>query len=150
MESMYLEDLEHATEIVLTGRRRVRTSPQAERRRPPRLGPSARGTNRAAAGAVRIGNTLGAALTNHRVLGPVEAVLTMSGGLVLFVLAVLFAFFPRALAYPLVAVGAWAGLALLYRGYRLRRSLAPSEARGADASVAPRSDRSTSAGPHEG
>ena len=123
LEEMYLEDLDNATEIVLVGRRRLRVS--GEPRRTRRGVPGARGsTNRAAAGAVRIGNTLGAALTNHRVLGPVEARLTMMGGLVLFLLAVLFAVFPRALAYPLVAVGAWAGLALIYRAYRLRRSLA--------------------------
>jgi cardiolipin synthase len=122
MEAMYLDDLDHATEIVLVGRRRLRASGGSppRRRAGTRVGGS---TNRAAAGAVRIGNTIGAALTNHRVLGPVEARLTMMGGVVLFVLSLLFALFPRALAYPLVAMGAWAGLALLYRGYRLRRSL---------------------------
>jgi len=121
MEAMYLEDLSHATEIVLVGRRRrrLRASGESRPRRPKRGGGS---TNRAAAGAVRIGNALGAALTNHRVLGPVEAHLTLMGGLALCLLAVLFAIFPRALAYPLVGMGAWAGLALLYRGYRLRRN----------------------------
>jgi len=122
MEEMYLEDLDNATEIVLVGRRQLRASGEGRHARRAGTGGS---THRAAASAVRIGNTLGAALTNHRVLGPVEARLTMMGGVVLFLLAVVFAFFPRALAYPLVAVGVWAGLALIYRGVRLRRTLAP-------------------------
>jgi len=129
MEEMYLDDLANATEIVLVGRRRrrLRSSGEPVHRRHPGIGGGG-STNRAAAGAVRIGNTLGAALTNHRVLGPVEARLMTISGLTLALLAVLFAFFPRVLAYPLVALGAWAGLALLYRGYRLRRTLTPPRA----------------------
>ena len=147
MEGMYLEDLDNATEIVLVGRRRLRPTGGAPH--PRRTGARAGGsTNRAAAGAVRIGNTIGAALTNHRVLGPVEARLTMIGGLALCVLAVLFAFFPRALAYPLVAMGAWAGLALLYRGFRLRRSLQVPQ--GSEPEIAEeRSPESVSAGEPE-
>ena len=63
-------DLENATEIVLdapalAGRRASRVHPRVRR--------AARGsTNRAAAGAVRIGNAIGAALTNARA-GPVES-----------------------------------------------------------------------------
>jgi cardiolipin synthase len=123
MEAMYVDDLDHATEIVLVDRRRLR-APGEPRHSHASAGRGGRGsTGRAAAGAVRIGNTIGAALTNHRVLGPVEARLTMIGGIALCLLAVLFAVFPRVLAYPLVAFGAWAGLALIVRGFRLRRRL---------------------------
>ena len=70
---------------------------------------------------MRFGRTIGAALTNRRVLEPIEARLALGMGAALTLLALLFAAFPRALAYPLVALGVWAGAALLVRGYRLYR-----------------------------
>jgi cardiolipin synthase A/B len=124
MEAMYLEDLANATEIVLDERRKPRAPGQPPRRRPTALsgGGSA---GRAAAGAVRIGNAIGAAFTNRRALGPIEARLALTAGFFLCLLSILFAVFPHALAYPLVAIGAWAGISLLYRGYRLRRTQKP-------------------------
>jgi cardiolipin synthase len=119
MEDMYLGDLDNATEIVLDTKRRVGAPG-----RPPRargVGRRRGSAGRAAAGAVRIGHAIGSAFTNRRVLGPVEARLTTSVGLLLIALAVSFALFPRALAYPLSALAAWAGVALLYRAYRLWR-----------------------------
>ena len=72
MENMYLQDLAHSVEIVLREKRKVR--PAAER---PRIGPSQKtasgSAGRAAAGVLRIGNAVGAAITDHRVLGPAEA-----------------------------------------------------------------------------
>jgi cardiolipin synthase len=70
---------------------------------------------------VRIGHAVGAAFTDRRVLGPVEASLTASAGAAACVLALIFVLFPRVLAYPFSALAAWAGLALIYRGYRLWR-----------------------------
>jgi cardiolipin synthase len=119
MEDLYLEDLGNATEIVLDLKRRM--SRATARRRPAERGKGRGSASRAAAGAMRIGNTIGAAFTNRRVLEPIEARLTTFGGLLLCLLAVLFAVFPRALAYPLVALAVWGGVALLYRGYGLRR-----------------------------
>ncbi len=124
MEAMYLEDLANATEVVLDERRKPRAPGQPPRRRVTALsgGGSA---GRAAAGAVRIGNAIGAAFTNRRALGPIEARLALSAGFFLCLLSIVFAVFPHALAYPLVIIGAWAGIALLYRGYRLRRTQKP-------------------------
>jgi cardiolipin synthase len=124
MEAMYLEDLANATEIVLDDRRKPRAPGQPPRRRVTALsgGGSA---GRAAAGAVRIGNAIGAAFTNRRALGPIEARLALSAGFSLCLLSIVFAVFPQALAYPLVFIGAWAGISLLYRGYRLRRTQKP-------------------------
>jgi cardiolipin synthase len=120
MEELYLEDLGNATEIVLNTKRRMIPAGKPHHLRAHGLH---RGSaSRAAAGAMRIGHTLGAAFTNRRVLEPVEARLTTLAGLVLCVLALLFAVFPRALAYPLIALAVWAGVALLYRGYRLWRN----------------------------
>jgi cardiolipin synthase len=76
---------------------------------------------RAAAGAVRISNAVGAAFTNRRVLDAVEARLMTSVGALFLILAALFAFFPRVLAYPLLIIFTWFGGALLYRSYKLHR-----------------------------
>ncbi|MDQ2945353.1 MAG: cardiolipin synthase B, partial [Acidobacteriota bacterium] len=76
---------------------------------------------RAAAGAIRIGNTIGAAFTNRRVMEPVEASIMITAGGLLLALAILIGYFPRLLAYPLVVVFMWISLALLYRGYKLHR-----------------------------
>lgn len=121
MEEMYLRDLTNATEVVLDEKRRVRAPGEPPHPRPRlTVGGGGGSVGRAAAGAVRIGNAVGAAFTNRRVLEPVEARLMFTFGSLLLALAVLFAFFPRVLVYPLVVLFAWIGVALLYRGYRLR------------------------------
>lgn len=131
MEQMYLEDLANSTEIVLDARRRVRAPGEPRQRRI--VAASGGGSaGRAAAGAVRIGRAIGAAFTNRRVLGPIESRFTLSVGFLLCALAVVFAFFPRALAYPLIAICAWAGVALLFRGYRLQRRRKLETAKGTD------------------
>lgn len=121
MEEMYVQDLENATEIVLDARHRPRAPG-----RPPRVlrvGASSGSGNlgRAATGALRIGSTVGAAFTNRRTLEPVEARIMVTAGLLLLGLAVLFAFFPRLLLYPVVVLFAWIAVALLYKAYELRR-----------------------------
>jgi uncharacterized membrane protein len=60
-------------------------------------------------------------LTKRRVLGRIAARFTAVTGLLLCALSVLFALFPTVLAYPLVALGAWGGLTLLYQGYQLAK-----------------------------
>jgi cardiolipin synthase A/B len=65
--------------------------------------------------AIRIGNAVGAAFTNRRVLEPVETRLLARGGAVLRIVAVLFALFPRVLVYPMCLMGVWLGVALLCR-----------------------------------
>jgi cardiolipin synthase len=124
MERMYLDDLENATEVVLDAKRRPR-APGAPHRARVKSMSGGGSTSRAAAGAVRIGNAIGAAFTNRRALGPIEARLTLTVGALLCSLSALFAFFPKLLAYPLIALGSWAGVALLYRSYRLRRARKP-------------------------
>lgn len=128
MEQAYLDDLAHATEVVLTrphGRRshdgpRRPHAHDSLRRLRPHVGHSG-SASRAAAGAVRIGHVIGAAVGDRRVLGPIEAQLGLAAGLALCGLAVLFALVPEALAWPFAALGAWAGIALLVRGWRMRR-----------------------------
>jgi cardiolipin synthase len=121
MEEMYLEDLGNATEVVLDHRRRHRISAPGEPRHPRTATSGAGSASGAAAGALRIGNAIGAAFTGRRVLGPMEARLCAGSGAVLLALSALFALFPEALAFPLAALGGWVGVALLYRGYTVHR-----------------------------
>ncbi|GMU23818.1 MAG: cardiolipin synthase B [Phycisphaerae bacterium] len=120
MEQIYEQDLHNATEVVLNERQKLEPPARARRHRVLRTsgGGSA---GRAAAGAIRIGHTVGAVFTDRRVLEPVEARITATTGLLLLVLAVLFALFPSVLAYPFSALLLWFSVALLFRGYRLYR-----------------------------
>ncbi|HYD85343.1 MAG TPA: phospholipase D-like domain-containing protein, partial [Opitutus sp.] len=110
MEAMYLEDLKNATEVVLEAKRKVRAH-DAGAKRP--HGRSKGSAGRAAAGAMRFGHTLGAALTNRRVIEPVEKRLLVGIGLILLALAALFVVFPRALAYPVGLILIWFALAMI-------------------------------------
>jgi cardiolipin synthase len=120
MEEMYLEDLKNSTEVVLDARQRVR-SPNEPRHPLPVMTSGGGSAGRAAAGAIRIGNAVGAAFTNRRVLEPVEARLTAMAGTLLLLLTALSASFPRVLVYPLLIFFVWLGVALLYRSYKLYR-----------------------------
>jgi cardiolipin synthase len=119
MEGMYEDDLRNATEVVLDDRNRLQA--QGSPRARPTASTDGSG-GRAAAGLLRIGNTVGAAIANRRVLEPVEARIMIVAALVLLAVGVVVAFFPRLLAYPIAAGAIWIGAALLYRGYRLQRA----------------------------
>ena len=120
MEEIYLSDLERATEVVLNQRRRVRPVSTGVAH-PPERGRMRGSASRAAASALRIGNTVGAALTNRRVLGPSEAGLMAKAGAALVVLAVLGVVWPEAVAVPVGIVAGWIGVALMLRAWKLRR-----------------------------
>jgi cardiolipin synthase len=125
MEQTYLDDLGNATEIVLRGRNRVRALHEAA----PRHGGHMRGSaSRAAASALRIGNTLGAAITRRRVLGASEAGITGKFGLLLLLLATLSVLFPLVIAVPLALIAGWIGVVLIVKAWRLRRRAAEDEA----------------------
>jgi cardiolipin synthase len=120
MARIYEEDLACSTEIVLNRRRRIRPVDGTVRAERPRraLSGSAR---RAAAGALSVGATVGAALTNRRVLGPAEASLLSSTGLILLAAAAAALVWPQALAWPLAVIAAWVGIVMVLRAGRLRR-----------------------------
>jgi cardiolipin synthase len=126
MEEMYEQDLANATEVVLGVGRLVRGSRRVvpvspaplQRRRGRGSGP------RAAAGAVRIGYAIGAAVTARRPLGPAESVLAGRAGVVLLLAAAVTLAFPRVTTIPLAALGIWVGVSLLARAWRLRRARA--------------------------
>jgi cardiolipin synthase len=118
---MYLEDLKNATEVVLDQRRRL--CAPGEPHHPKLLMTSGGGSSgRAAAGAVRIGNVVGAAFMNRRVLEPIETHIMTPAALLLLTLSIIFAAFPALLVYPVLIVLIWFAMSLLYRGYKLRRT----------------------------
>jgi cardiolipin synthase A/B len=121
MEAMYLEDLTNATEVLLNDRRRV--CAPGEPHHPRLLMTSGGGSaGRAAAGAVRIGNVVGAAFMNRRVLEPIETHIMVPAALLLLALSIAFAAFPALLVYPVLVVLFWLATALLYRGWKLHRN----------------------------
>jgi cardiolipin synthase len=124
MEEQYLRDLENSTEIVLAAHNRVRPVRGDRQPHASRTGGSA---SRAAASALRIGNTVSAALTNRRVLGASESGVMAKFGAVLLALAALGLLWPMAVAVPLAVLGAWIGTSLLVRAWKLRRRAAASE-----------------------
>ncbi len=138
MEAMYLDDLANSTEIVLHKKRRLTKHQSA----PSGLSRDRKGSaSRAAAGAMRIGNVVGAALTNRREMEPIEIRLLVWTALGLLVLAVLFVLFPRVLAYPAGVILLWIAGALFYRGLRLRKRRQQEKASASAASSPPQPER---------
>lgn len=120
MEDQYLADLSNATEVVLDVRRRVR-APGEPRHRIPVTTSGGGSSGRAAAGAIRISNAVGAAFTNRRVLEPMEARLILTSGFLLLGTSILLYFFPEVAGYSLMAICGWIGIALVDRAWKLYR-----------------------------
>jgi cardiolipin synthase A/B len=121
VEAMFLADLDNASEIVLDAGQKVR-APNQPRHPHPVLNRGGGSSGRAAAGAVRIANVVGAAFTHRRVIEPIEARITLWAGVLLLSLAILFAVLPRLIAYPLALLFVWIATALLVQSYRLYRT----------------------------
>lgn len=125
MEQMYLQDLDNATEIVLSEKNRVRpvarpglnkpAPPESKGLRQPRRG----STSRLTAGAIRVGNTVGAAITSKLALGAAEAKIMLFGGGVLLFLAAAALLHPLLIVVPFVLISGWIGLSLLIKAYHL-------------------------------
>jgi cardiolipin synthase len=125
MAQMYLQDLDNATEIVLSEKNRVRTvarpglnkpaPPESKGLRQPRRGSASRLT----AGAIRVGNTVGAAITSKLALGAAEAKIMVFGGGVLLFLAAAALLHPLLIVVPFVLISGWIGLSLLIKAYHL-------------------------------
>jgi len=122
MEEMYLSDLENSTEIVLKAQHKIRSSAQRRHRKYVSEPSSGLGSvGRAGVGAIRIGNAVGAAITNRRVLGPAEIRITLAGGLALLILAIVSVIIPRWVTAPIAVISGWFGIALLVKTWRLHR-----------------------------
>jgi cardiolipin synthase len=116
MEAAYLDDLAHSTEIVLDGRPRP-TVVVAPRRKHRIESGSASQT---AARLVRLSHAVGAAITNHRDLGPAERVIMYWGAALLALLAAIAFYWPRGIAFPIAFLCAWSAVSLLVRAFTLR------------------------------
>jgi cardiolipin synthase A/B len=130
MAEQYERDLGNATEVLLPPERRRRSWRVHQERRAARTarrlsGGDSGSAGRAVAGAVRLGNTVTAAVTDHRVLQPADARIVGTIGLVLLVLAGLVLRWPRLVGIPAALLLIWTGGALLVRAVRLRRRARP-------------------------
>jgi len=121
MEEMYLHDLENATELVLDDRRKVCAPGQP--RRPHPAGHGASGSaGGVAAGALRIGYVMGAAVTRRRVLESGEGRMIALAGVTLCALAALLFVYPHIVAWPAAVLVLWGGLALSWKAFRRDRA----------------------------
>lgn len=123
LADQYERDLENATEIVLApGRwRRHADHVQTSTGRPLRARHVGGSSGRAAAGALRIANTVGAALTDRRVLGDTATGPLLIGAAILSLLAIVAIFWPAVIGWPLAVLAAWLAMNFSARAWRLRR-----------------------------
>jgi cardiolipin synthase A/B len=124
MEQMFLDDLEDATEMVLTERQRLTRASKRKhrpgaRRLRKRIGGGS--SSRAAARAIQIGRTVGAAITNRRALGPAEARIMGSAGLLLLAASGIAVLWPRVVSWLLAVIGVWVAVSAFIRAFHLRR-----------------------------
>jgi cardiolipin synthase len=122
MQDMYLDDLTHATEMVLSAKQRIYPSGGPRPQRPAGDRQRSGSAGRVAAGAISVSNTIGAAITNRRVLGPAEAKIMGLASLVLLALAGVAILWPRLLVAPFTLFAVWMALALLVKAYQLHRA----------------------------
>jgi len=125
MQRMFESDMAASTEIVLRHerRRRHRHRHRHEGAAPlhGRLERRRARAGRAAAGALRLGRTVGAALTEQRVLATTEARIVAVVAVAALLLAVGVMIWPRIAAVPVTLVLAWMSLVLFTRAIDLRR-----------------------------
>lgn len=130
MQAMFERDLENSTEVVLRSRKRLALSEvprvegrSVERRRTPRIEEwrtRGRSTRRAAAaGAIRMGRPLGAAITKRREVGAADAYNLFWSSLIFLGLGLLALRYPRAIAMPLGVLAVWFAVAGLFQAWRL-------------------------------
>jgi cardiolipin synthase len=119
MMEMFQQDLQNSTEVVLKARKLY----SVERRKQPRIEDwrrHGRSTTRAAAaGAIRMGRTLGAAITRRREVGPAEAINLFWSSLIFLGMGVLALFVPKAISLPFGVIAIWFAVAGLFQSWRL-------------------------------
>ncbi|HXC72848.1 MAG TPA: phospholipase D-like domain-containing protein [Pyrinomonadaceae bacterium] len=120
MEETYLHDLDNSTEVVLDAQHNIH-APNEPPHAHPVMSSGGGSGGRAAAGAIRLGNAIGAAFTNRRVLEPVEAHIMVTTGVLLLASAIIFWFFPGVLVYPLAIMFVWIAIGLFYKAHKLYR-----------------------------
>jgi cardiolipin synthase len=120
MEAMFLQDLENATEVVLTGSR-VRPVGFDAGDLAARLHRRSGSASRMLAGAVGVGSAVSATVAQHRAVGRTEVPILAAAGAILVILAIIAIVLPALLAYPLAAAALWVASTLFARAWRLRK-----------------------------
>jgi cardiolipin synthase len=120
MEAMFEQDMENCTEVLLepgrTGIPRPRTGRGQKFSTPNR-----QKATRFLSGAIGIGSTVRATFTQTRTLGRGELFTLAGAAAALFVLALLAAFLPKLLAWPLAVIFLWSALSLALHAAKLWR-----------------------------
>jgi cardiolipin synthase len=120
MEQSYLEDLSESTEIVLETARFRPTPKMSPRKQGPKTHRIRAASPTAAAGVMRWGRAVGAAIAHRRELGPAESIFIVWAAVLLLMIGSIAAIWPRAIAIPTLAACIWMSISLFLRAYRLR------------------------------
>jgi len=121
MQEMYLEDLKKSTEIILSKRHKLSLATQRPRRGLRKRGLGGGSVSRVSAGAIRISNTVGAAITSKRLLGPAEAKVMILAGLPLLTFAWIILLWPQWVTIPMAGVSGWLAVSFLIKAFKLYR-----------------------------
>lgn len=130
MEAQFEEDLRGATEIVLHAHRGTKRVARDERK-----GRPAKGSGRGAAGALRLANTVGAAMTDRRVLVSGEGGVLIAAAALLLGVAGVALYSPRVIAWPLGVFAVWLALSLVIRAVAAAKGRAVSAEKPGDANL---------------
>jgi len=132
MERTYLQDLEYSTEIVLHPRRHrvITISGRGFRKdtgsRKARDGLALSGpggsASRAAAGALRLGRTVGAALSEQRLLEATEGRVIGVAGILALGIGAIALLWPHVVAIPFAVLFIWIAIVLWIRAYTLHKT----------------------------
>jgi cardiolipin synthase A/B len=116
LEDMYIDDLSNSTEIVLkSDGTKVRPITPLHYKVARKGNPG-----RLAASAVGMGNTIGAVISNRRLITSAESEIMMTAGIFMLVFAIVAIEWPRIITWPLAIISIWIALVLLFRAWRLR------------------------------
>jgi cardiolipin synthase len=84
--------------------------------------PADAAAGRLLSGAIGLGNTLGASLSQNRSLGTPDSAVLLGGGLLLLLTGLLAILTPRLIAYPIGVAALWFAAGLLLHAWKLRRA----------------------------
>jgi cardiolipin synthase len=124
MAALYEEDIANSTEVVLrSGRLGLAKPVSSGTTRYNRS--SATSAGRFLSGAIGFGSTLGAAVSQRRVLGRADSLIILGAGFALLILGLAGFLLPRAIAWPLGFIALWFAIAMIAQGAKLWRSAEP-------------------------
>jgi cardiolipin synthase len=121
MEEMYLDDLKNSTEIILSKHYKVRPAQRMPRQSLIQRRFAGGSVSRVGAGALSIGSTVGAAITNRRLLGPAETKVMIVAGVLGLAFTIAFLLWPRWITIPFALFSGWLAISFFIRAYKLHK-----------------------------